>query len=144
MSCLFCILKVAMQCRNMFKGLHWGAEGHTKLARISFCGLLARSLADRVLKTSAHKSLLRQGRASSLSRSEIGWSSRATIPCSLAIHYIHDHSLPTTNHSPFFNNAFVHPQKAGERNFFNPVSRNPWEVIISGPVQPLGAVTGVG
>ena len=29
---------------------------------------------------------------------------------------------------------FVHPQKAGERNFFHPVSRNPWEVIISGPV----------
>ena len=29
---------------------------------------------------------------------------------------------------------FVHPQKAGERNFFNPVSRNPWEVTISGPV----------
>ena len=30
---------------------------------------------------------------------------------------------------------FVHPQKAGEHNFFHPVSRNPWEVIISGPVQ---------
>ena len=30
---------------------------------------------------------------------------------------------------------FVHPQKAGERNFFHPVSRNPWEVIISGPVK---------
>ena len=29
---------------------------------------------------------------------------------------------------------FVHPQKAGECNFFHPVSRNPWEVIISGPV----------
>ena len=32
------------------------------------------------------------------------------------------------------NLRFVHPQKAGERNFFHPVSRNPWEVIISGPV----------
>ena len=30
---------------------------------------------------------------------------------------------------------FIHPQKTGERNFFNPVSRNLWEVIISGPVQ---------
>ena len=29
---------------------------------------------------------------------------------------------------------FDHPHKAGERNFFHPVSRNPWEVIISGPV----------
>ena len=29
---------------------------------------------------------------------------------------------------------FVHPQKAGERNFFHPVSHNPWEVMISGPV----------
>ena len=29
---------------------------------------------------------------------------------------------------------FVHPKKAGERNFFHPVSRNPWEVIISGPI----------
>ena len=32
---------------------------------------------------------------------------------------------------------FVHPQKADERNYFNPVSRNPWEVIISGPVVKL-------
>ena len=30
--------------------------------------------------------------------------------------------------------CFVHPLKAGKRNFFHPVSRNPWEAIISGPV----------
>ena len=30
------------------------------------------------------------------------------------------------------NLRFVHPQKAGERNFFHPVSRNPWEIIILG------------
>ena len=29
---------------------------------------------------------------------------------------------------------FVQPQKARVRNFFHPVSRNPWEAIISGPV----------
>ena len=29
---------------------------------------------------------------------------------------------------------FVHPQMAGERKLFHSVSRNPWEVIISGPV----------
>ena len=29
---------------------------------------------------------------------------------------------------------FVHPQKAGERNFFHPASRNQWEAIILGPV----------
>ena len=32
------------------------------------------------------------------------------------------------------NLRFVQPQKTGERNFFHPVSRNPWEVIILGPV----------
>ena len=32
------------------------------------------------------------------------------------------------------NLLFVHPQKAGVRDFFHPVSHNPWEVIISGPV----------
>ena len=36
------------------------------------------------------------------------------------------------------NLRFAHPQKAGERNFFHSVSRNLWEVIISGPVQGEG------
>ena len=29
---------------------------------------------------------------------------------------------------------FVHPLKASRHNFFHSVSRNPWEVIIFGPV----------
>ena len=33
------------------------------------------------------------------------------------------------------NLGFVHPKKAGEHNFFHPVSRNPWQVIILGPVR---------
>ena len=30
--------------------------------------------------------------------------------------------------------GFFHPKKASERNFFHSFSRNPWQVIISGPV----------
>ena len=38
---------------------------------------------------------------------------------------------------------FVHPQKAGKRNDFHPVSRSRWEVITSGPVQAR-AIAAVG
>ena len=37
---------------------------------------------------------------------------------------------------------FVHTLKASERNFFHSISRNPWEVIISGPVLLLLFILG--
>ena len=51
-----------------------------------------------------------------------------------SFYWARNYYFPWVSWNWVINLQFVHLQKAGERNFFHPVSCNPWEVIISGPV----------
>ena len=50
-------------------------------------------------------------------------------------YWAQNYYFPWVAGNKVINLRFVHPQQAGEGNCFHPVSRNPWEVIISGPVE---------